>query len=793
MSIKSKSSKWSETGKVGEVVWRMRLADMPRDASRDILNRTYNGDPPFDPATAEENNIEVNRNFLEGTGNLTDARTQWNNNFLKPGDWATIKVDCKEPHKRAEYSAEITKRWNRELRKSLPMIMQARETGATLLLHGPAPTYWKDRRSPIPKALPLSSLLIPSETDVDFSNLEYFSIFREATPSQLWELTHGTKVDPGWNIKLVDSEIDFIGDQVQKMNNAAAFQYMPTRRTEIMKQDGGFWGSDAVPTIDYWDFYYREKEDGCGWYRKIFLDWGSSGRDVEVSEGNAPEGPGKNEWLYDSGNRKYSNSWSEIIHCNFGDCSCVAPFKYHSVRSLGWMIWGIVEINNRLQSKMTEQAFSDLMWFFRCASGNDLNRLKKANFLQMGVIPPGIEWVKGNERFSPDPRFIEMVLEKNRQLLSAHSSSFTRNAERTQTNNTEKTATQVMAEVNSINTMVSGVMNLAYTFEGFKYREMARRFCIPNNPDPMVQRFRKGCIVDAKIPEEYLNDVDRWEIEPDRAMGAGNKTVQMAIVEYLNRIRQNLGPEAQRKVDHDGILIVTEDAALAEDLAPIAGQQSIGKSAHDAELATERLMRNLPFTPTPQMVYEDYVVTWLRDMGLIVKNIQAAGNVGTMDQILGLKNMATHVSIFLQIMGQSDESAQKVRQYSDLLGQLMNVIKGFEQRLMEQMKAQAQNGANGENGAAAAETAAKLQGKLMIDEAKAQNMRESHAEKTAQKQASFELDQQRQDKKTEADIHRQNALGAAEVHRETALAAVETAAEIRREGAKASAGDETNK
>jgi hypothetical protein len=405
------------------------------------------------------------------------------------------------------------------------------------------------------------------------------------------------------------------------------------------------------------------------------------------------------------------------------------------------------------------------MWFFRCAGQNDMNRLKKANFLQMGVIPNGIDWVKGNERFSPDPRFVELVLSQNRQLLSQHSSSYTRNAER-QNMNVEKTATQVMAEVNAINTMVSGVMNLAYAFEGFKYREQCRRFCIPNNPDSMVRRFRKGCLVDAGIPPEYL-DSERWEVEPDRAMGAGNKTVQMAIVNYLNQIRQNLGPEAQRKVDHAGILIVTEDAVLAEDLAPVAGQEPISRSAHDAELSTERLMRGLPFTPTPQMVYEDYVKVWLRDMGLIVKQIQATGHMGNQEQIMGLQNMATHVATFLQIMGQTDDGAQKARQYSDLLGQLMNVVKGFAQRLAEQ-----QQSGNG-HGGVDAETQQKLAGKALLDQAKAANTRESHAAKTAQRQTAFELEQQRADRKTEADIRRTDAI-----------AAVETAAEMRKRVAK---------
>ena len=773
--MKSKDSKWQDPAKVAEVVWRMRLADLPRATDRDVLNRTYNGDAPFDKATAEENNIEVNRNFLEGTGNLTDARTQWNNNFLKPGDIATIKVDCKDANKKTEYSTEITKRWNRELRKSLPMIMQARETGAGVLLHGIGPSYWQDRRSPVPKVLPLPSLLIPSETDIDFSNLEYFAIFREAAPAQLWDLTHGPKVDPGWNIPLVEKEIKFIGDQMQKMTNATAYQFMPERLTEIMKQDKGFWGSDAVPTIDFWDFYYREKEDGCGWYRCSFLDWESGGRTGTAFTGDAPNSPGDGEWLYNSEKRKYADTWSEIIHCNFGDCSCVAPFKYHSVRSLGWMIWGIVEINNRLQSKMTEQAFSDLMWFFRVASGNDFNRLKKANFLQMGVIPQGIEWVKGNERFTPNPGFIELVLEKNRQLLSQHSSSFTRNAERADSTKTEKTATQVMAEVNSINTMVSGVMGLAYTFEAFKYREIARRFCIPNNSDPMVQRFRKACIVDAEIPPKYL-DVERWDVEPERAMGAGNKTVQMAIVQYLNSIRQNLGPEAQRKVDHSGILIVTEDVAMAEELAPVKGQQPVGRSTHDAELATERLMRGLPLTPTAQMVYEDYVVVWLRDLGAIIKQIQAIDHTGSPDQIAGLNNLAQHISMFLQVMAQTPYGAQKATQYGKLLGEMMKVVAGFQQQ-----QAQAAQAANGAAGGPDGETQQKLAGKMMLDQAKAANTRESHAERTAQRQAQFELEQQRADRKTEAEIRRTDAV-----------TAVKTAADIRSQGAKDMAAEKAN-
>ena len=163
--------KFDSVEKAEQVVWDARLADLPRAEDRAVLQRTYNGFPPFDRRTAEENNIEVNVNYLEGTGNLTDARTQWNANFLKAGDWYNVRLDSGPAWKRQEWGQTIQTHLNRVLKRSLGMISQVRETGAAVLLHGIGPVTWQDRRSPIPKTIPISSLVIPSETDLDFENL----------------------------------------------------------------------------------------------------------------------------------------------------------------------------------------------------------------------------------------------------------------------------------------------------------------------------------------------------------------------------------------------------------------------------------------------------------------------------------------------------------------------------------------------------------------------------------------------------------------------------------------------
>jgi len=35
----------------------------------------------------------------------------------------------------------------------------------------------------------------------------------------------------------------------------------------------------------------------------------------------------------------------------FADLSAVAPFRYHSVRSLGWLLYAVINLQNRLRCK----------------------------------------------------------------------------------------------------------------------------------------------------------------------------------------------------------------------------------------------------------------------------------------------------------------------------------------------------------------------------------------------------------------------------------------------------------
>ena len=747
---------------VEEVLWQMRLTDSPRASDRAVILKQFNGNPPFDEATADENSIQININDLSGPNLLSMARRQWNNNFLKPSNYFTARPDSGPGHKRAEWSQHFTKRANRPLKRSRKMVGQVRATGAQTMLTGVGPVNWSNRRSIIPTPIPMGSLMIPSETEIDdFDNLSYFAIFREWTPATLWEMTHGNKVDPGWNMDLVKAQMEYLLDQRSKQANSLAYQYMPERVEELIKQDKGYMGSDAVPTCDVWDFYFREAEDdGKGWYRRVILD-SNSGTDLSsyAKAGTRPESRNKvgdkASFLYTSGDRKYANSVSEILHCQFGDCSAYAPFKYHSIRSLGWMLWGVCDLQNRLHCKFNEGVFEQLMWFFQTAGNQDMVRLKKANFEHMGIIPQGIKFLTQQERFTPNAQLIEMAFARNRQLMADSATSYTQDYDKGSTGQA-RTATETMAIVNSSQALASGILEMATTYEAFKYREMVRRLCLKDNTDPMARDFRLGCLKDG-IPEEML-DVEKWSIEPEQVLGGGNKTLQMATVGFLNTIRKNLPPDGQRMVDHISVEAATDQPDMAEEMAPIGENKPISNSTNVAQLATDRILSGLPFQPPKDAVYEDYIVIWLYDLGVTIQKIFKRGGMATPDEIMGLHNLAKHIGDFLGIMANNEDDKTKVREYSNVLGQLTNHIKGLEQRLQEAMKQQQAQPGGGEGDGQAQNDAIKVQTAAELAKIKLQNAQVSHSQKTQQRQVSFDKEEQRKDQKTAADISRTGAV-----------------------------------
>lgn len=750
-------AKFTSAAYVEDVVWTMRLGDHPRSLNRARINDLFNGVAPFSAESIKQTNSVTNVNFLESTKLAQDARGQGLGALTKPVNFFSItEVDRGSKHKRKGYASTITKLINRKaMKNSLSYYETLRSVFANVVLHGIGPVIWDDTERWRPSALGVEDVLVPSNTKLDMENLPFFAIFRPYTALQLYRLTHGPKVDPGWNMKLVERCIENADSQIIDFGVPYNDAYSPEKMAERFKEDSGLYSADSVPTINAWDFFFYDDDDKeAGWRRRVVLDadWGLGtggiGGKESLSGMNTKLGT-KGEFLYDSGRRVYAEKISQIVHFQFGDLSSVAPFRYHSVRSLGFLMYAVCNLQNRLRCKFNDALFEHMLQLLRVRNIDDYERALKVNLIDKGVVDDTVQFIPKSERWQVDAGLIQMGLAQNSNLMAQNSSSYVQSNDFGNGSQREKTATQVMAEVNNNTALISAALAQAYMYQKFQYIEICRRFCKANSRDPDVTKFRLEALK-AGIPEEVL-DSECWELEPEKTMGAGNKTLETAIADKMMAVRNLYDPEAQRDILRDYTLAVTDDPGRTERLVPEA-PTLVTDAVHDAQLAAASLMLGMGVDVKSGLNHIEYIETMLRQCGLVLQQIQAFGGMTRPQQLLGIENMIGHVAKHIQILAQDKNEKQRVKQYGDAIGQIMNQVKALTQQMQQAQQARAQQ--NGQP-KMDPQDAAKVMATEAMAKAKIEASARSNAQKTAQRQTQFEIKTAQDAQKHAQDLNEQ--------------------------------------
>ena len=747
---------------VEDVVWTMKLGDYNRATNRASINDLFNGMPPFSAESASQNNQSVNVNFLDSTKMAHDARHQFNNAFLKPGKFFTVSsIDRGDKNKRDAWATTITNKLNRIMKRSLPYYETRRAEFANLVLHGIGPSIWQDRDMWRCRSLAVGDVLLPAGTYVSMDNLPFLAVFRSYTAAQLQKMTSGPKVDPGWNMPLVKQLIESAKETILSSGLSTSESWSPEQMSERYKSDQGMLATDNAPTIDCWDFYFWDdtgKESG--WYRRIVLDTNLS-KDTTGSTFSKYRGDSmkskygtRDQFLYNSKNRVYCSDLQNIICTQFADLSAVAPFRYHSVRSLGFLLYAVCELQNRLMCQFNDALFEQLMQYFRVQGMDDVERVLKIQLRNKGFVDESVKFIPQAERWQVNAGLAQMGIALNRQIIGSHSSSYTQATDYGK-KDTPKTATEVMAEVHSTQSLVSAALNQASEYSRYQYIEIARRFCKKNSRDPDVRKFRVQCLRDL-VPAEVL-DSECWEIEPEKVMGGGNKMVELAVAKELMSAINMFDPESQRRIKSKWVLSLTDDSGEAEILVPDKPVK-VTDAVHDAQSIVGSLWAGFEVALKTGMNHIEYVDTLLGEMALKIQQVNQRGGVAGPNEIQGFYSIANHIGQHIQIISQDKNENQRVKQYGDVMGKMMNEVKAYEQRLQEMQQKKAQEG----NGQQDAELQAKLRAMQVQAEAKAANTRESHAQRTGQRQAQTEIQMQHDAEKHALEMRKLEDLNAIE-------------------------------
>lgn len=766
--------RFDNADQIDSICWQLKLGDYPRGRNRALINNLFNGAPPYTDEEVLENNIEVNVNFLESTRLGHDARSQFYQAFLKPGNFFTCSTDSGAVHNRQKYAQIVTKEVNRIMKHSIPYMECFRSKFAQNVLHGISPSGWRDSQRWMPDSLGIEDVLIPANTLLTMVNLPFFAIRRSLTAPELIKMTSGEHVDKGWNKPLVKACVDWIDQEsMALMGNNWPEAWSPEKVAERVKSDGGFYVGDSVPTIEVFDFFFwNDDPKRAGWNRRMILDTWSTptlagGMPTMAKKAggiyNSEKKAGR--FLYNPGDRIFACQREEIINWQFADLSAVAPFRYHSVRSLGFLLYSVCHLQNRTRCKFSEAVFEQMMIYFRVKGAEDAQRALKVNLVNRGFVDDSIDFIKAGDRYQVNTQLAQLGMSENANLIAQNSSSYTASPQQG-TSNVEKTKFQVMAETNAITSLVSAGLQQAYLYQKPEYREIFRRFQIKNSRDPEVRTFQANCLRQG-VPDKVLYNPAAWELEPERVLGAGNKTLEMSISEQLMAMRNLYDPESQRQILRDVTLAVTDDAARAEALVPEKVAQ-VTDSVHDAQLAAGALLQGLPIAIKSGMNHIEYVDTMLKTLVMVVQRTMK-GKDATPQSIQGMQNLAFHINQHIQLIAQDPNEKSRVKKYGDQLGKIMNAVKALAQQLAEKMKQEAQQG-----GGQMDETQAKIQAMLITAKAKAESGSLSHAQKTAQRQIQFEMETQQKRQQFEMDMKQREAEMRADLHQSD----VETASDI---------------
>jgi hypothetical protein len=769
---------------VENVIWNLKISDLLRQQNRALIDGLFNGMPPYTPQEQEQNRINTNVNDLTANRVFHDAARQFSNAFLTPANYFTVRLDSGPRHKRDGWSQIITTEINRRMKRSQRYRQTLRNVFAQLVLHGVGPVTWPDKYGWIPNMHAMYDVLVPSNTLITLENLSYFAIYRRYTAAQLTKLTSGPKVDRGWQMDVVKACLRWVQKQTGPTIASTDQDYTPERMMEDIKSNSAFYNSDAVPTVNSWDVYYLADEDRqFGWKRRIILDTPNpaDASDAKVSAETKNIIDGRNQFLYTSEDRTYADRMEEIIHFQFADGSVVAPFRYHSVRSLGFLLYALCHLQNRLRCKVTDATFENLLNYIQVDSIDEAERLKKIDLINMGFLPPGWKFVNQTERWQVNQQLLQLMLNLMRQDTAESSPTFNQQFGQNDNSQVEKTATQITAEINKASSTIGTILQEAYGQQEPQYREICRRFCRPNSRDLDSREFRKACLRQG-VPEEML-DSERWTISAERVLGNGSKQMEIAQSQLIMQQYPLLDPDGQRVALRTFLTAATSDPALVDQLKPET-PIVVTESVHDAELSAATLLAGIPMGLKQGVNHGEYAATLLGAMNVELKKIEASGNVGTPDDVAGLQNIAgltidgqpiqgNGAAAHIQILAQDPQQKQQVKQLSDLLGKMLNEVKALSQRQAEQKQQQ------GDGNQLPAEVAAKLKGQMVISEAKAANLRESHAQRMQQRDEQHKLQLQQQQERDQ--LANANEIRRTQV--DEAAKDLQTAADIRRQAA----------
>lgn len=514
----------SDPNKAGQMVWLLIYANQERSRVDARVKGMLDGNAPysFDELKRQCQTYRTNVNFREGEAILNSATQPFYDLFAEADTYCKVEIDEKDPDKKARYSRIVTAHFDDLLKSWAGFDWNTQQMINDMVGFGKGFVMFPNRTNWQYRAIPHTRVLVPDQTPSDPDQLELLVVRESMTVHELFAhiRNEGTAKAIGWD---VTATLDAIHRAMPEYDTDNARVDYELLQKELRNHD--LYQTVKSSVIKCAHMFVKEFD---GKVSHLIVEERYPAKDGKwVNEETGQEGV---RFLYKKIGR--FDSFRQVVGTVFYD---IGDGTWHSIKGLAIKLNPFIEIKNRLNCSIVDNAFINMSVLTRPTTARAGESMAIMQLGPLSVLPPNLEVTQwGIAGRMEEGLAIEQSL-SNR--LESNIGQYRRPMSREQGN--PPTARQVSFDASKEAMLGKGAVNRFMTQMDCIFEEVYRRSADPNQfddnggPSSMALEFQRKCIEDG-VPEKCLLK-PLW-VRATRNMGNGSLFMRQQTIQETSTL-----------------------------------------------------------------------------------------------------------------------------------------------------------------------------------------------------------------------------------------------------------------
>ena len=690
-------------------------ADLIASSLRVKVQSMLDGEAPYNSETLKNlgQSYRSNLNFLEAQADLEYALSAYADLVNGVPQLAQVKTSYGDDSQRGVYNQIISEEFDRVLRRDWDeFFYNQQRLSHEFVAYGVGFAFFEDDTDWRWKVAGLKDFFLPRGVAASDSRIEFCCARRSYYAHELYQYIKDPKVakEVGWDVEETRKAI------IRAVPVDTAGVRLDWEEIQTMLKDNdlslSYARSAEIQAVHY---YIREFDNSIT--HAIGLRDGSN-----------------LNFLFRKDSR-FKNINEALVMFTYG---IGTNGTLHSIRGLGYKIYPHIQVTNRLRNAIIDSTLLSTSLMVQPQTMDDLANLTVAYNGPMAILPPNMNIV---DRTEPNLAGNALpIAQELTQVRRGNTGSYVSSIV-TGDDNTQKTATEVNADLEKEAVLSTQAQNFYYVPWGKLLREQFRRLSRtdwrPEQPGYEGASNFHARLKARGVPPEALKAV--YDVSPQKAVGYGSAQARLLAYNEFMQMLPMLDETGRANVIRDRIAVrvgydQVDRYASVKQVAP-----RLPLDAKIAELENDSMQSGRSVTVQPNENHAVHLQVHAMDA---VRFLQALDQnaVPPVDAFKYLSLQVPHMSAHLQVIQGDKTREAQIGQYKDILNKMNQAVQSLGNKIAKAQRDQQQAMAT------AQQQQFEQSIKMQIDDVKAKAQAE-YAAKLAKVQADAQIQQAASDTK----------------------------------------------